>query len=168
MTVSIKKKITMKEIVGGRPTPPAADKTGDEAVNWVGRIIGVASGLKTGESQYGPYVALMGNFAATRLDDKGEIAVNDKGERLFDVRAGQAFLPDVACNLVSPLLDNAPKGTAVQFGFDIGVERDDTAATGYVYVCRSLVEPAENDPLTLLMAKHMPTPKLEAPKDGKK
>lgn len=172
--MQIASKVTMKTLVGGRPDIPAKDAKGDAAINWLGRIVGIATGVQHGESNFGPWTALRGNFAATRLKSDGTIATTDDGRPAYAVRSGKAFLPDVAINLVTPALDSGDKGASVQFGFDVGVERDDNAATGYVYVCRSLIEPAANDPLSLLMGQHLALPAPtdananDAGKDGEK
>jgi hypothetical protein len=45
---------------------------------------------------------------------------------------------------------------AVEFGFDIVARADETSATGYVYVCESLLQDSATDPL-LILAKRVET-----------
>lgn len=172
--VKIAKKLSMKALAGGRPAIPAAGQ-----VNWIAKIAGIASGVKYGESNYGPWVALLGNFIAEcqqdaidaktgevlrtqKIDSKTKKPVIVDGQPVMETvkndvryRTGTMFLPDVALGLILPALESAGKGAQIQFAFRIGVERDDTAATGYIYTAESLIEPEENDPLELLVAKAM-------------
>lgn len=147
--MEIAKKLSTKVLVGGRPDIPAKDATGDAKTNWVFEVAGLAQGIKSGESNFGPWSSLMGNFAARQLvkDDKGAYTYGKA------YRTGQMFLPDVAMNLVEPVVSNLPRGDSVEFGFRIGVIRDDTAATGYTYVAESLIEMDKSDPLQKLMDK---------------
>lgn len=117
------------------------------------RVIGVAAGLKTGTSNYGDWTALTGQFVA-------EAVVGAKAGQRF--RTGQLFLPDVALNMVAPIVENLDKGESVELAFMIGIQADDTAQAGYTYTAEFLVEPKENDPLEALMAKALPAPAPEA------
>jgi len=143
--VKIVKKLSMKVLAAGRPSVPAEGET-----NWIANIVGIATGTKTGTSNFGDWTALTGNFiASTESKETGE-------ELRF--RTGVLFLPDVALFLITPALEQAGKGAQIQFGFRIGVIKDDATAPGYSYVAESLIEPTENDPLELLAAKSLPAP----------
>ena len=100
--------------------------------------------------------ALLGSFIAEApsIDKPGEVA---------RFRTGQLFLPDVALDLVAPAVIASKKSETVQFAFRIGVVKDSTSATGYVYVAEALIEPEENDPLALLAGKALPKLSLPAP-----
>lgn len=100
------------------------------------RVLGSASGIGTGESDNGVYTYFKGSFLATNYDTGEEF------------RAGKAFMPGAA----STLLEGALSGdvTAVEFAFDVGIELDETSATGYVYTVESLLKPTQEDPLLRL------------------
>lgn len=152
--MKIVKKLSMKILAGGRPKIPEAEGE----TNWIAKVAGIANGTKTGESNFGLWVALIGNFAAEQIGV-------EKPERF---RTGVMFLPDVALNLVTPALEAAGKGAAIEFAFQIGVIKDDSAATGYVYVAESLIEPSASDPLEALSLKALGAPKKEeTPKEEK-
>ena len=112
------------------------------------QVMGVATGIKTGESDKGPWTALLGSFQAINMET---------GDTY---RSGVCFLPNIMLNLVTPrLLEKESK--AVEFAFNIGVKADEKSATGYVYIAEPIFETAENDPLEML------TKKLPAPKGDK-
>lgn len=149
--MEILKKASVKTVCG---------KLDKEAIKASGKIllmtvIGIATGIKQGESTYGPWTALMGNF-------KVKNAKNDK-----EYRSGQLFLPDVALNLVEPaLIEN----DSVSFAFEILAVYDESSATGYIYSCIPLIEPAENDPLVMLestIQKALPAPANDEKKTKK-
>lgn len=137
----IVKKLSMKVLLGGRPKIPENDTP-----VYLAKVIGIASGIQSGESNYGTWRALVGQFIAEAY------SVENPGS-VVRFRTGKAFLPDVALDLIAPAVMNAGKGEQIQFAFDIGVQKDDSSATGYVYVAKSLIEPEENDPLEMLSAK---------------
>lgn len=181
MAIKIAKKLSTKAIIGGKPKIPEAGQ-----VNWLYKVVGIASTIKTGVSNFGEWTALMGQFIVeverqkadpktgellteARIDEKTKKPVVIDGKEVtipvmetVQMRTGQLFLPDVALNLVGPALEAAGKGASVQFAFKVGVERDDTAATGYTYTAESLIAPEENDPLEMLMAKALPAPAAPA------
>lgn len=154
MADKIVKKLSPKVLLGGsRPKIPNAGET-----NWIASVVGVATGVKQGESNFGPWMALMGSFVA-------EAKSTEKEGELVRFRTGQLFMPDVVNNLIIGALNGAKDG--VQFGFKIGVIKDDSAATGYTYVAESLIAPAANDPLEKLIGAALGKDKLgiEAPKE---
>jgi len=154
VTTKIVKKLSMKVLAGGRPIIPQ-----DGSTNWLANIIGIGSAIKHGESNYGAWRAVLGQFIA-------ETVSKETGE-LLRFRTGTLFLPDVALNLIAPVIESSGKGAQTQFAFRVGVIKDDTSATGYIYVAESLVELEENDPLEMLLNKALPSlPAL--PKPAKK
>lgn len=183
MTTQIAKKISMKVLVGtvgafipmkeetyekdGKTLTKEVYANGETV--WVAEVIGLARGTKTGTSNYGEWTALMGDFyarplvgdKADKVDDKGE--VTETGTRY---RTGQLFLPDVALNLIVPVVDTLDKGAAVEVAFKIGITANEESNFGYDYTAAFLVEPEENDPLSMLAAKV--APKLEDKKTAKK
>lgn len=142
--MEITKKLSAKLLSGGSIKAPAAGET-----VWLYEVAGLASGTKHGSSNYGDWVAIMGNFIGKQLtrDDKGVYAYG----KTF--RTGQFFLPDVLTNLVLPATENLGKGDAVEFGFRVGVLGDESSATKYVFVAESLIPVEANDPLTMLAGK---------------
>lgn len=111
------------------------------------RVIGQCTGMKTGESQFGPWIAFTGSFQAIKMET-GEI-----------FRSGKIFLPEVAEQLLAPLVMEAD-GKAVEFAFDIEAKRDDSLAIGYIYEVTPLLEVAESDPMKALMER-VGLPQLE-------
>jgi hypothetical protein len=99
-------------------------------------VVGKATGLKGGESNYGPWECLKGDF----------IAQTNDGEQY---RGSQLFLPEIAHDMVAHQLKEGNE--AVEFGFIIGKKNDETSAIGYVYTCEPLFQPEpESDPILKL------------------
>lgn len=116
------------------------------------QIFGVATGTKSGESNFGGWVALTGQFRATNLET-GEI-----------YQSGICYLPNTALNLIIPML--AKDGVdGLEFAFNIGVIPADNAF-GYEYYVEPMLEPKENDPLEML-AKRVSQVALPAPEKAK-
>lgn len=148
--INITKKVSARTLVGNVKSYIKDLQNGQDMD--IMRVVGLANGLKQGETNFGEWTALIGSFVAEPL--VGEKA----GKR---VRTGQIFLPDVALNLVVGAVENLAKGESVELAFTIGVERDDDIMIGYVYTASFLVEPEINDPLEMLMQKALPAPKAE-------
>ncbi len=130
--VNFQKKLSTQKIVGkivARDLEEGVDKDLYE-------VVGIASGVKSGSTDYGDWNALTGNFAAQSLES---------GEQF---RSGVCFLPDVA---LDPILGQLEAGAnCIEFGWVIGVRVDDDVLCGYSYYARPLVEADENDPLEQL------------------
>lgn len=132
--IAMIKKLSTPKIMGKKPRLNEGEKTRD-----LYQVVGIASGRKTGESDFGPWCSLTGNFAAVNLST---------GEQF---RSGVLFLPDVA---LDPVLGQMDAGaTSVEFGFTISILEDDDSATGYVYTATPLMAPDQNDPLEALTNK---------------
>lgn len=130
-------------------------------------IVGTASDYKTGDSDGRPWVKLVGMFKATNLLT-GEV-----------FQSGTCILPEAANDLVYGALRalDPSKGGSVDFAFRIGVVRDETAATGYVYSIEQIYEPQSADPVASLEQRlglnapaELPAPEQEpaVEKPGKK
>jgi hypothetical protein len=156
--IAIVKKLSGKVLVG-QVKAYAKDLQEGQSVDLF-NVIGVASGLKHGTTNFGDFTALMGQFIAEPL-------VGAKAGQRF--RTGQLFLPDVALNMVAPIVENLGKGESVELAFRIGITASETSSVGYEYNAEFLVQPKENDPLEALMAKALPAPakEPEAPAKGK-
>lgn len=115
------------------------------------RVIGLANDTKTGNSTYGAWLSFSGQFEATNILT-GEVS-----------RSGNLFLPDVATELLAPVV-KAASGIDVMIGFDIGVKPCNNAQ-GYEYTVTPLTEPSEDDPIARLKASAFSSlPALPAPK----
>lgn len=121
-------KISVKKVCG-KLTPPT------EKIALM-EVFGMATEMKTGESNYGPWVALLGRFRAIRLTD-GEV-----------FESGTCHLPRLAIELVTPYLKKEGVDS-LEFGFIIGVVPAENAY-GYEFYAESLSEPSESDALEVL------------------
>lgn len=104
-------------------------------------VLGIAKGVKTGQSTYGDWTAFVGSFEAVNLET-GEI-----------FRAGKCFLPEIATSLLAGALTDAE---TVQFALEIGA-RPAKNAVGYEYTVTPLIGPSESDELSMLK-KALPAP----------
>jgi hypothetical protein len=107
------------------------------------RVIGQAVGTKSGESNYGAWTCLVGQFKATN-PETGETS-----------EAAVLFLPDVALvPLQVALAQGDTKGVA--FAIDIFVKAATNTKPGgsvYEYSFENVLPPAENDPIRQLEEK---------------
>lgn len=110
------------------------------------KVFGIATGIITGTSTFGPWEALTGQFCAI-IDDK-------------EYRSGVCFLPPLAHSLISGAL--AGEGAAnVAFAFLIGVRKSTISNMGYEYTAVPLIPIGESDPLGALKTKVLPKPEPE-------
>ena len=124
-------KISLKEIVEAGPTGIA-----------VMRVAGQAIGTKTGDSNYGPWTALLGRF----------IAVHPQTGK--ETEAMQCFLPEVAMIPIQLALANA-ETRAVDFAIEIVAKESSNTKPGgspYDYSFNNLAPLAENDPVQKMRA----------------
>jgi hypothetical protein len=145
------KKITVKTVTGGVNIIKLVEhqKAAPGTPLWLMEVFGIATSSKPGQTDMGAFVKFIGQFKALNIAT-GEVK-----------RSGACLLPGALPDLVFGAL-SAEGNQAVQFGFRIGVKFDDTSATKYVYVCDSLMEVKENDPLELLESG-IKKPALTAP-----
>jgi len=148
-------KISVRHVVGTKGGILTAVMSDKEVSHKLMRVVGIASDIKSGEGDNGPWTGLKGQFKATNLVT-GEM-----------FQSGQCFLPSVASDMVEGALKAG--ATAVEFGFDISAQFDEQSATSYVYHAEPLFEAAENDPVALLTARlDAQQKKLDAPKEAEK
>lgn len=141
--VKIVAKLSAKSITGASlDAPTAAEKKFP-----IFAVTGFVNSVSTGETDKGPWIAFLGNFSAVKLTKKGEV---ETGDDALQLRSGKLFLPPVAENLLLGPIQSADKGANIEFGFIIGIERDETSATNYVYYAEPLIAPDQNDPLEKL------------------
>lgn len=113
------------------------------------RVGGIASGIESGSSQFGDWIAFEGQFQAV-LIETGEV-----------FRSPRLFLPGMAESLLKGAVTTATG--PVSFLFDIGVTPDPEGAVGYQWEVTSQMEPDEgNDPVSQLFAAK-DVPALPAP-----
>ena len=136
--MKLEKKLSLRQILGTvKETRHLAEQGQGESV-YVARIFGIGRSLKTGETDNGPWVAIMG-------EGKGiNVRTGD------EVRSSKVFLPAPADEMVASQVASLERGGAVEYGFDVFVREDQTAATGYVYEVEPIMEPGESDPLSML------------------
>ena len=131
------KKISAKTVLGNV-------KTLDEGKLMT--VIGIASGTKGGESNFGSWECLTGSFQAIRHSD---------GQQF---NSGVCFLPDVGHDLVAGQV-HMEENSSVEFAFDILKKNDADVAAGYIYSVVPLIKVnPEEDPLSRLLAKALPAP----------
>lgn len=128
------KKISSKTVIGDIKLMAAQMLVGNEPRRELYTVVGIGRTVQGLETDYGTAEKFRGNFLAVNLLTGEEF------------RSGACYLPGAA----GEMLAGAMNGDPIEFGFKIGIELDNAAATGYVYTCESLITPTENDPLTLL------------------
>lgn len=144
MGMNIVSKLSAKKVCGKIKKPDAKTP--------LMQVFGIATGIKTGESNFGPWTALTGAFRATRLSD-GEV-----------YQSGSCFLPKMGTELIAPMLKKEGVD-GLEFAFNIGVVPSDNAI-GYEYYVEPMLEAKENDPLELLQ-KRVTQAALPAPEKAK-
>ena len=150
---SLIRKISAKSVCGKIEKPKKAEK--------LFSVIGIANKTKTGQSDYGPWTALVGQFEATNYES-GEIFV-----------APQCFLPEPLNSMLAGTLEETDEEgkqvtASVQFAVEVGVKPSDVPI-GYEYTTKELVEADTADPLAALRdsaAKALPAPAKKG--NGKK
>lgn len=142
------RKLTTKTIMGERVFRP------EEKERYLYRIAGTASGTRTGQTDYGTWIAFIGNFTARRHDGK-----------LY--ASPRAILPQPMQDMLEAQISISLAdglAAAVSFAVDIFIIQSDSSI-GYEYLSRPVLE-AQNDAMSLLEAsfEKVPLPKgLPAP-----
>ena len=150
--MKILKKFAMRDAITQKEARKLAEENEGSSVAIV-RVVGEVKKFQTGQSNYGEWVAAIGNHAVTDLRTREEI------------RTPKIFLPDAAMNLLE---GSMPDRGSMAYAFDIGVqEPTGTSTVGYEYTVTPLIKPAENDPLTALMASVEANSPLSLPKPEK-
>jgi hypothetical protein len=138
------KKLSTKVIVG-RVKPP------EKAIKLYS-IIGVCTGMKTGESQYGGWVGFTGTFEAVRFSDGKAFA------------GAVAFIPEPASSMMLNALgraeaQNGVGSASIEFAFIVGAKPSDKAS-GFEYTVEPVLNAKQNDALSEL--RKLMAPKLPA------
>lgn len=135
-TIELLSKLSLKSVYGAVNIKVLHE--GKKTIHLM-RVLGIASGVKTGSSNFGDWLAFTGNFKATNLETGAEF------------RSGKIFLPTIASGLIEGAIQQA-ETDSVQFAFDIGVKpvQDRQGKDSYEYTVTPLVEAQDNDPLKQL------------------
>ncbi len=139
MSASLIKKLSAKTVYGVVKAP--------EKAMALFTVIGIANGVKTGQSTYGEWVALTGQFEGQNLES---------GEAFM---APQAFLPEPINGLIAAKVrtpDENGQPVSVRFAVEVGI-KPSKSTLGYEYTVRELIDASENDPLADLR-KSLPAP----------
>lgn len=154
--MKLKNKITVKEVLGKKPS---AALLGDKNELPIMTVYGRARDRKPGTHTFGDgslseYVKFTGDFRAVRVSDGVEF------------RSGELILPNVASNVLDNVvlaLDKEAKET-VEFAFFISMEKDDSTV-GFKFTAEPLVESRENDPLADMATRLAGSPGFPALED---
>lgn len=115
-------------------------------------FIGIATKAKPGSSDFGPFVAFLGQFQAKNLST-GNLYTSRK-----------IILPKFIEEELFGAFDADGNGN-VEFAFRLSAKYDKEAATKYVYEMKSIIKPKENAQFTELLTraaaemKSLPAPK---------
>lgn len=136
-SVELLRKMAPRTVLGAQPEKP-------EKATKLYTVFGVAEELKQGESTYGPWVALRGDFEAVRISDRKKF------------RSPICFLPEPYMTLVAGAVEKAVHRAekeggdiAVEFAVIVGIKPAKTQ-TGYEYTCEPLIEQKASDRLSNL------------------
>ena len=139
------KKISTKTVVGNINAKMLPE---DDSTMELYQVIGIASAVQGGESNYGAWQCLSGRFRAVNLET---------GD---GVESGRAFLPTIAHNLVAPKIVD---GAHVEFALIIGARRSEYSPAGYEYVAEPIFV-SEADPMNQLAKRVEAARRVEAPR----
>ena len=129
--MKIIKKISTKTVYG---TVNAKTLPEDGSTREIYQVIGIASAVQAGESNYGAWQCLSGRFRAANLET---------GDGVGSMKA---FLPTAAHNLVAPQIVD---GAQVEFAIIVGARRSDSSPSGYEYSAEPIFV-SEADPMKQL------------------
>jgi len=121
------KKITVKEICGEillKDIP-------ETGVKWMAKIVGFAQGVKSGETQYGIWHAITGEFAATNMDT-GEVFAS--ATTIIPGALGDMLVQSVS----AALHDDA--SAKVKFAVKVGVKISKRDKNKYEYEVMPLID----------------------------
>lgn len=165
METVLLRKLSSKTVLGQRPRFSDGDENGAE--KFLYRLAGRVTGIQTGTSDFGAWVAFKGNFQAERFDGQ-----TFAGPKAFVPEPVQSMLEDA---IQKQLADGLVP--SIQFGIDVYAVLDESAAVGYTFRVVPILKPAdETDSLLaeLNKAHALPSPETvtapaaEAPKPAAK
>lgn len=127
------KKISAKTVIGD--VKALATESDDGARLKLFVLIGRITGIQTGSSNFGDWIAFKGAFEVTNCNT-GETSKSPK-----------CFLPEP---VQSMLVDALKAHETVDFAVELGIRVDRTLPTGYEYTVEPLAEMQESDELAHL------------------
>lgn len=133
MALKLLNKITVKDVCGKTKAPLEGESL-DLMV-----VTGIVARVSAGNTNYGDFVKLHGQFHAKNLVTGDEF------------RSGSCILPDVINDMIHGQFAAMEPGSSVQFGVKISVDQDDSVIIGYKYSAEPLIDAAESDPLEALL-----------------
>jgi len=119
------KKLSMKTM-GINPKKVIKDLEDGQSVDII-RIAGTAGGVKRGESNFGPWAALLGSF----------VAIDLQANKPY--QAGTAFLPDIVTDMLVKAVEHSDPETGevtttdVMIDLTIGLKANEKSSVGYEY-----------------------------------
>lgn len=125
----LSRKITMKELCGGN--------VGSAPAGFIGRVTGIAHDVIHGETQYGPWTKLKGQF----------FAQNREGNKFT---SGHCILPEPGNGLVAGQLAS-DEINEVQFSFDIYKIIDESVPVGYTFKTEAVINVEQSNMLESLV-----------------
>lgn len=137
------KKINPKFVMGKKITAP-------EEKTELYKVFGIARSVKSGEGDYGPWTAFLGQFEVIRTIDQKSFS----GIKLF--------LPEPMSTLMAEKL-RMPEVSELQFAVSVNLVPSDTPI-GYEYTCTPIIDADQADPLADLrnrMTALLPSPEAE-------
>ena len=143
--MKIIKKISTKTVVGNINAKMLPE---DGSIRELYQVIGIASAVQGGESNYGAWQCLSGRFRAANLET---------GDGVGSMKA---FLPTIAHDLVAPQI---VEGAQVEFALIIGARRSDSSPAGYEYTAEPVFV-SEADPMKQLAKRVEAARRVEAPR----
>jgi hypothetical protein len=146
---------------------PKADKDGNVSKDVIPlyRVFGQASNVRRGESDNGPFAALVGRFEAVVVAADPETGEVDGAA----FTAPECFLPEPINSMVADELarkdaNGKREVESLEFAFEVGIKASPSSSVGYEYTCTPLIERSGADPLAAMRAKvaALPPPKVKA------
>jgi len=123
-------------------------------------LAGRANGTKTGESQYGPWTAFIGSFAAVPIAE----GKNEEYKPGVEVRSSRCHLPQPIQDMIESALSESDGG--VEFAIEVQAVIGDRG--DYEYAAKPLVKLQESDELSALLKSGLDQIKLPAAKKDSK
>ena len=153
----LQKKISIAKIYGKVNAAVISNKSAGTGEIHVMRVLGSATGIKEGVSDYGDWKALTGQFRGIH-PETGEIT-----------DAATCFMPDLCLDMVAAEISRG--AVAVDFAFDVFATLDETAPVGFTYRAVPLLQASGESPITRIANKLqalLPAPAKDEKKGGKK
>lgn len=151
------KKMSPKTVLGRDPKALIPEE--ENGVGYLFTIFGTARDVRSGESTYGPWSSLIGQFEAIVP------ATEDAPEKVY--QSAQCFLPEPMHSMLVSKLRSAD-AEAIDFAVKVLIKNRPDTAKNYEYLGEMIQDANAADPLQLLRDKaRAALSALEAPKEEK-